>query len=515
MNLNTFFVIIFVSFAIVFLSFHSIVEADSFAENSSHLKFVLSNTSVLNPESKISVFENPDNDNVPPSINITYPFYPPTVTTGKIVIEGTANDSGSGIHNVSIAAHTFPFRGEFLRPLTSLPAQLFQGNLVNWSFPLTLDTTGTYRIVVTATDNAGNTNYAETTVNMILPKIPITDTLGQYTKPIIAFVRPTFTEAAYQPNGFFDFYYDYGFPPIGKNITTDLDRLTVKTPKSVTEFEENDPKWLTNITSLVPVNGTELHDISYNYFPVAQKFWKPFIDNVKILIPNSFLTVIRDEDVHDGRIFYNTKNSNAFNILVLFHNEYVTQQEYDNLKQFVKNGGTIVFIDANVFRAEVSYDRNDHTISLVKGHDWKFNGKVASRSVPERWYNETKEWVGSNFLDIDANVSFGNNPFNYKHFEEQFVNNPKAKIIMDYGIKFPKDFVMLYLQEQNVPAELKREDIPIQNITVATYSLQYGKGKVIVLSLTGRLLAENQQFMTFFNNKILPIALCPEFKSCN
>ena len=261
-------------------------------------------------------------------------------------------------------------------------------------------------------------------------------------------------------------------------------------------------------------NGTELHDISYNYFPVPQKFWVPFIDHVKQVVPNAIVTVMRDEDVHDGHIFYKTNTTNAFHILFLLHNEYVTQQEYDNLKQFVKNGGTIVFIDANVFRGEVSYDRDAHTISLVKGHDWQFDGNVASRSVPERWYNDTKDCVGSNYLDIDANVTFTNNPFNYTHFEEQFVNNPNAKILEDYGIKFPKEFMQLYLTKEKLPAELQREDIPIENIRVATYSLDYGKGEVIMLGLPGRLLADNQDFMKFFDNRFLPDALCPKFKDC-
>jgi hypothetical protein len=464
-------------------------------------------------QTKIKVSQNPQNDITPPSINITYPTYPPTIMTGEMTIQGLANDSGSGIHNVSASAHTFPFNGRFPGSLTF--KYISHDKSGNWSIPLTADKAGTYRVVVTARDNAGNANYAETTINMILPEGPISNTLGQYTEPRIAFVRPSFTEAAYQPHGFIDFYYDYGFPPFGHIITTDLNMLTVKTPKSVPEFAENDPRYLSNITSLVPVNGTELHDISYNYFPVPQKFWVPFIDNVKKVVPNALVTVMRDEDVHDGHIFYKSNTTNAFHILLLFHNEYVTQTEYDNLKEFVKNGGTIVFIDANVFRAEVKYDRDAHTISLVEGHDWQFDGQAASRSVPERWYNETKEWVGSNFLDIDANVTFTNNPFNYTHFEEQFVNNPNAKILEDYGIKFPKEYTQLYLKKEKLPAELQREDIPIENITVATYSLDYGKGEVVMSGLTGRLLADNQEFMEFFDNRILPDALCPKFQSCS
>ena len=34
--------------------------------------------------------------------------------------------------------------------------------------------------------------------------------------------------------------------------------------------------------------------------------------------------------------------------------EYVTQQEYNNFKKFVENGGTIILFDANTFYTEVS-----------------------------------------------------------------------------------------------------------------------------------------------------------------
>ena len=58
-----------------------------------------------------------------------------------------------------------------------------------------------------------------------------------------------------------------------------------------------------------------------------------------------------------------------YDILILGHQEYVTQKEYDNLKQFVSNGGILILLDGNVFYAEVNYFDNNNTISLVKGHD--------------------------------------------------------------------------------------------------------------------------------------------------
>jgi len=505
-----------VSFIVFFLSFHSITDKDSFAENNSNVKFLSSNNSVFNPDDNIISFTNTHTDNTPPSINITYPFYPPTIKPGKVLFEGIASDSESGIQNIYALAHSFPYYGNFtLRPVSQPSASPIPGNnWTLWSVPFNFKNAGAYRVVIVVTDNAGNANYAETTINIVPAQETLLKTEGGSSKPRIAFVRPTFTEAAYQEHGFYDFYSKYTTLPFGRNISTDVDMLTVKTPRSVSEFGGNDFRYLSNITSLIPINGTELHDSSYNYFPNPQRFWLPFINSVNKVVPSASVTIIRDEDVDDGHLFYNDKKTNAFDILLLFHNEYVTQPEYDNLRQFVKNGGSIVFLDSEVFRAQVNYNTHNRTVTLVDGHDWKFDGKVASRGDAQRWYNETKKWVGGNFLEVDANLTFTNIPFNYTHSEEQFVNNPNVIILADYGIKYPKDFMDVYLKKEKLPPQLQREEIPIDKIRVASYSLDYGKGKVIMLGLSGRQLAGDPEFMKFFESRILPKALCPKFEPC-
>src|SRR4030095_16919450 len=96
---------------ILFFLFISVLLIPTFAQQYSSNTNSLSNTSIK-IASKAN-FENPQNDTRPPSINITYPEYPPTVTTGKLMIQGTATDSGSGIHNVSAVAHKFPFNGHY------------------------------------------------------------------------------------------------------------------------------------------------------------------------------------------------------------------------------------------------------------------------------------------------------------------------------------------------------------------------------------------------------------------
>jgi N,N-dimethylformamidase beta subunit-like, C-terminal len=437
---------------------------------------------LMNPTmTKISFGQQ--NDTIRPSVHITNPPYPPTVTTSKIIIQGTANDSESGIKAVSIDAHAFPFTGKFSVPFPSAPIPITPNNWSHWSVPLTINTTGTYRILVSASDGAGNIGYAETAINAQLSP-----------GPKVAFVRPTFTEAAYQPHGFYTFYFKYKFPPFGTKITTDTDMFTVKIPTSVPSVV-NEPRLrnMSNLTAVIPLTGTGVGDVSFHGGPAPQAFWMPFVEHVQKDVPNASVTVIRDEDINDGHIFTGKDNkTNVYNALFLFHDEYVTQDEYNNLRQFVSNGGTIVFIDANVFYAQVHYDRENRTATLVKGHDWQFDGKVITRGPPERWFNETREWVGANWLvsDISTKITFTNNPFNYTHFEEQFVNNPNDKIIMDYGIKFPKNDSASTPGHENGKTK------------VSTYSLQYGKGKVIMIGLSARLLADNDAFLNFFDGLV-------------
>ncbi len=98
---------------------------------------------------------------------------------------------------------------------------------------------------------------------------------------------------------------------------------------------------------------------------------------------------------------------------------------------------------------------------------------TAWKGPAERWVDETREWVGSNFLDIPSNypLRFNNNPFNYTHSEENYVANPNAKILIDYKL-------------DNIP----RTSGQYLGAVVATYELNYGKGKVIHLGLWGQTL---------------------------
>ncbi len=199
---------------------------------------------------------------------------------------------------------------------------------------------------------------------------------------------------------------------------------------------------------------------------------------IKSISNQAQVKLLTDTDIDNDKIFDNHK-SNLFNILILGHQEYMTQKEYDNLKKFVSNGGKMIVIDANIFYAQVKFFGNNNTISLVKGHGWACNGKTAWKSINERWKSETQNWFGSNYLCYHCVKMFKNNPFDYLPHEEQYITNPKDVIVINYN-----------------PVELP--SAPKSNVVIATYELNYGKGKVIALGIYSDDIKQNENFNRYF-----------------
>jgi hypothetical protein len=405
------------------------------------------------------------------SITITNPpTQEQTVLNRSIVINGTASvNGGSGIQIVEAYVAKMPFNGTGENRLTSeyrLTTPVADGNWSRWSLPIILNNTGSYLVRARVTDNAGDQNWAEMTIHL-----PAYIPARIYNKTV-AFVEPTFTYAAYRSGGFYDFYQKYsGKDSANKTITTDLNLL----------------------------KDRPIPHGPFPYFSHPQKLDVPYLDYFNLLLQHvkedvTSVTNLTDVDAHEGKIFQ-PDGRNAYDVLFLFHNEYETQAEYNNLRQFVSNGGTIVFTEANVLFAEVSYDKTNDSISLVKGHYWKLDSKGATPSVSERWLNENREWMGSNFFDVDSNekVKFRNNPFHYTHTEEQYVTNPLAKIMINY-------------EAHNIPTKYPRQ---FHNPTIATYEMNYLDGRVINLGIWGHVVEDNKVFLKYLDNEIIPLALGP------
>lgn len=271
----------------------------------------------------------------------------------------------------------------------------------------------------------------------------------------IALIAPTFTAAAYDDNSFYTFYNLYSNTSVATNVTSNLDLLSRK---------------ITN------------HDTLR-----ASLVMLKLVDNLKLIDPHSHITILTDADVDNGSLFNNKNHdNNIYDLAILGHQEYVTQQEYDNLKKFVTNGGTMMLLDGNVFFAEVKYNTHTKTESLVKGHWWAFNGKSAWRSVGERWPQETSQWVGSNYLCYRCVSAFGNDPFEYTPHEEQYVSNHNDSILLNY--------------DAIITGKTKIDN---KQLMIATYELNYQKGKVVALGIFSDDVIDNTKFNKFFDNLLI------------
>jgi hypothetical protein len=280
----------------------------------------------------------------------------------------------------------------------------------------------------------------------------------------IGFVVPIFTESAYNHASFYDFYAIYAKTKPGVNVTHNLEFLSAK----VTAFKP----------LFIGAYAATMHDL---------------VKHVRLLSPLYNITLLNDADVDAG--FITMKNgTNKYDVLILGHQEYVTQKEYNNLKEFVAKGGTMILLDANAFFAQVGYDRYTHTITLIKGHSWEFNGRSAWRSANETWATQNSEWVGSNFLcfHVRCRISFANNPFGYTPHEEQYLTNPNDTVLLNYNAS---------VLSPN-PKAAKNATID-HEWTVATYELNYKKGKVIALGIYSDDLIHYRSFLVFFDHLLM------------
>lgn len=158
----------------------------------------------------------------------------------------------------------------------------------------------------------------------------------------IVFVYPSFTQAAYDTNGFYDYY----------NKKCDSKCLTVKIPETVNGFQSSS------------ISGA----------------WA-----LKLLgYPH-----IKDQDIDK-----NPEILKQFKRVIVLHSEYVTKREFDA----ITSHPNVIFLYPNSLYAEVKSDYNNNTISLVRGHgypdknirngfDWKFDSSKNEYNIGcENWH---------------------------------------------------------------------------------------------------------------------------------
>jgi hypothetical protein len=82
--------------------------------------------------------------------------------------------------------------------------------------------------------------------------------------------------------------------------------------------------------------------------------------------------------------------------------------------------------------------------------------------------------VGSNYLCYSCNIKFENNPFGYRHHEEQYITNSHDIILYKYQTTDNKHIV-------------------------ATYELDFKKGKIVALGIFADDVERNPAFDKYFS----------------
>lgn len=128
-------------------------------------------------------------------------------------------------------------------------------------------------------------------------------------------IYPIFTQYAYESNGFYDYY----------NKKCGIECLTVRL----------DPNSIKPTYSVGESGYERLKQLNY--------------------------TIITDIDVDR-----NPKILDAYDKVILLHNEYMTMTEFTA----IKNHANVLYLYPNAMYAEIQYTQNNQTIKLIRGHSY-------------------------------------------------------------------------------------------------------------------------------------------------
>ena len=128
-------------------------------------------------------------DTTVPNIRVIDPSWCSAVGSGKIIVNGTSSDNGTGVKIVEV-------RVDKNKYVTTFPKN--PGNWSNWSVPIEINDTAPHRILARATDFSRNQKWEDITINspLVAGNLPPETAPVKDKKNRFAFIEPSFTNAA-------------------------------------------------------------------------------------------------------------------------------------------------------------------------------------------------------------------------------------------------------------------------------------------------------------------------------
>jgi hypothetical protein len=272
---------------------------------------------------------------------------------------------------------------------------------------------------------------------------------------MVAVVKPIFTSTPYSQyatSSFYGFYKKYSTTT--GNITTDLDWLN------------------TSIESGMSYNSGWGHSLS------IYSFLSSSAARECGLVLGKNLKIIDDINVSKGALF-NPNGSRTFDAVVIGHQEYVTQSEFDQFRLFVASGGRLIAMSSNMFYAKVNFNPVALTETFVIGHGYAYNGKTAWHSTFWPFNKSSSGWTGSTYCCFKR--------FQYSGATLNDTNVIGRTIDQYYGEIAAGSYVS---HEENAVSNSTRTSIVAtfynkSRITVASFVHEYGRGAVFCLCIFG------------------------------
>jgi hypothetical protein len=285
----------------------------------------------------------------------------------------------------------------------------------------------------------------------------------------VAVIKPIFTSTPYSqyPTGsFYAFYKKYVHT--SGNITTDLD-------------------WL--VTSIK--SGMGYLSGWGHTFPLYEFLASDSAKNCGLVLGRN-LVIITDINVTQGALF-NSDGSRKYDAVIIGHQEYVTQNEYDQVRLFVAAGGKLIAMSSNMFYARVAYNSTAMVETFLTGHGgYAFNGRTAFHTKVPPFSRNTSEWFGSSYCC-----------FRNLQFKGALVNGTDSigsQLRQYYGSTMSPTYVP---HEENAIGNFTNTHIVAtftrqSNLVVASYVHRYGRGAVYCLCVFGEDVIADDPSTQFF-----------------
>jgi hypothetical protein len=216
----------------------------------------------------------------------------------------------------------------------------------------------------------------------------------------IAVISDTFTAAAYRRGAFYDYYCSH--KAHGNSIASN------SSISSVSSNDENNTS--SSTTGTKPDRFCQRHNVKcgqecltirVNDDPTSRNATPQTLEAILKYVASINYNI---DVLTDGKVSTNPAILDGYDKVIVLHNEYVTQTEYNAIIHHKR----VVYLYPNALYAEVKYDSPTSTITLIRGHGYPLTSIAngfgwTHDNTREEYDRDCNNWAFHNLDDYDNN----------------------------------------------------------------------------------------------------------------